>query len=63
MNNFTYRFSNYQESGNTYGIFTGMFLHGNFWHLFSNLIFLYPFTLITSSVVKNYIFGGVILIT
>lgn len=63
LSNFTYRFSNYWDWWNHYGVFTSMFLHGWFWHLFSNLIFLYPFTLITSSILKSHIYVSIILIT
>lgn len=63
MTNFTYRFSNYREWWNPFGILIWMFLHGWLSHLLSNLIFLYPFTLITSSVLKHSIFISVIMIT
>jgi len=63
MANFTYKYSNYQAWGNIFWIFTAMFLHWSFGHILSNLIFLYPFTLITSLILRHYIYLSVISIT
>lgn len=63
ITNFTYKYSNYREWWSDFGVFTAMFLHGSFGHLLSNLLFLYPFTLITSSVLRYKIYLSVIFVT
>ncbi len=45
-NNFTFRHSNWGDSGNAHGIFTSIFLHGSADHLIGNLLFLFPLSLV-----------------
>ncbi len=63
MENFTYNYSNYPSWGNIFWAFTSLFLHGGFDHILSNLIFLYPFTLITSLILTFPRYISVIIIT
>jgi rhomboid protease GluP len=63
MGNFTYKFSNYSSWGNSFWIITSIFLHGGFYHIFSNILFLYPFTLITSSIIPFHTYISVIFFT
>ncbi|MBX9809286.1 rhomboid family intramembrane serine protease, partial [Candidatus Gracilibacteria bacterium] len=63
MSNFTFQLANYKDGGNAYGIFTAMFIHAGFDHIILNLIFLYPFTLITSLIIRDEIYFSVVLFT
>lgn len=45
--NFTFRYSNWGESGNLFGIVTGAFLHGSVDHILGNLVFLFPLALVS----------------